>query len=156
GRVSSIPRIFRQEEALAQVERVRRYAALLCTDQWQQPARSLGSQSAGHEARGADQHRNKIENGQRARQNAGRSRTMADRQEIHVHVDRDEPTRRDDYVVRDDYVAAEEARAAGFFGSQLLWLLVIALIIVLIAAALGTGVVDFSGESASVDPTVAP
>lgn len=81
---------------------------------------------------------------------------MADRQEIHVHVDRDEPTRRDDYVVRDDYVAAEEARAAGFFGSQLLWLLVIALIIVLIAAALGTGVVDFSGESAIVDPTVAP
>lgn len=73
-----------------------------------------------------------------------------------MHVESDEPRGRDAYVARDDYVAAEEARAAGFFGSQLLWLLVIALIIVLIAAALGSGVVDLGGGSASVDPTAAP
>lgn len=80
---------------------------------------------------------------------------MAERRDIHVHVD-DDPRPRDTYAARGDYVAEEEARAAGFFSAQLLWLLVVALIIILIVAALGSGVVDLGGDTASVDPTVAP
>ena len=78
------------------------------------------------------------------------------RQDIHVHVDRDEPTYQEAPVYRDDRVMEEEARAASFFSAQILWILVIALIIILIVAALGSGVVDLGGGNGAAEPTVAP
>lgn len=75
---------------------------------------------------------------------------MSERQDIHVHVEEDGPVR------RDELAAEESARATSFFTSQLLWFLLIALIIVLIVSALGTGVVDLGGPSGAVEPTAAP
>lgn len=84
------------------------------------------------------------------------------RQDIHVHVERDEPAYRDEPVVRDDpvyrddRVMEEEARATSFFSAQILWILLIAVVIVLIVAALGSGVVDLGGSNGATEPTAVP
>ena len=75
---------------------------------------------------------------------------MSERQDIHVHVEQDEPRYERD-------VAAEEgAAAASFFTAQLLWIVLIAVVIILIVAALGSGVIDLGAASDAVDPTAAP
>ncbi len=75
---------------------------------------------------------------------------MSERQDIHVHVENDEPRR------YDGPVASEERAAAGFFTAQVLWIALIVVIILLIVAALGSGVVDLNGATSAVDATAAP
>ncbi|MEZ4522154.1 MAG: hypothetical protein R3A46_11010 [Thermomicrobiales bacterium] len=76
---------------------------------------------------------------------------MSERQDIHVHVEQDEPRRAPAEPTRD-----EQAAAASFFSAQILWILLIAVIVILILAAFGSGVVDLGGDNGIVDPTAAP
>jgi len=79
---------------------------------------------------------------------------MSERRDVHVHVERDDP-----YSAPRDYereVIAEEPAASSFLTAQFLWIALIVLLVILLIAALGGGVIDFSGADDAVNPTAAP
>ncbi|MEZ4571561.1 MAG: hypothetical protein R2849_14755 [Thermomicrobiales bacterium] len=47
-------------------------------------------------------------------------------------------------------------RRGELLSAQILWILLIAVIVILILAAFGSGVVDLGGDNGIVDPTAAP
>lgn len=75
---------------------------------------------------------------------------MSERQDVHVHVEHEDPQR------EREVVAGERASAASFFTAQFLWIALLLLLVVLIIAALGGGVIDLNGAADAVEPTAAP